>query len=80
MPAGSVIDTPRKSIFGTNLRWSVCGLLFFATTVNYVDRQVLGILKPVLEHDLHWNEDGLQQRGFHLPARLHADDAVGRLR
>lgn len=45
-----------KSIFGKNLRWSVCGLLFFATTVNYVDRQVLGILKPVLERELHWNE------------------------
>ena len=46
----------RKSIFGKKLRWSICGLLFFATTVNYVDRQVLGILKPVLEHDLGWNE------------------------
>jgi ACS family hexuronate transporter-like MFS transporter len=39
-----------------NLRWYICGLLFFATTVNYVDRQVLGILKPVLERDLKWNE------------------------
>ena len=56
MPAGSLTASPRKSIFGTNLRWSICGLLFFATTVNYVDRQVLGILKPVLEHDLHWTE------------------------
>jgi MFS transporter, ACS family, hexuronate transporter len=56
MLAGSVAATERKSIFGTNLRWSICGLLFFATTVNYVDRQVLGILKPVLEKDLHWNE------------------------
>jgi ACS family hexuronate transporter-like MFS transporter len=56
MATGSVIATPRKSIFGTNLRWSICALLFFATTVNYVDRQVLGMVKPVLEHDLHWNE------------------------
>jgi ACS family hexuronate transporter-like MFS transporter len=57
MSAGSLV-TPvqRKSIFGANLRWSVCGLLFFATTVNYVDRQVLGMVKPMLEHDLHWNE------------------------
>ena len=38
------------------VRWVVCGLLFFATTVNYVDRQVLGILKPVLQRDLHWSE------------------------
>lgn len=40
----------------TNLRWTVCGLLFFATTVNYVDRQVLGILKPVLARELGWSE------------------------
>ena len=39
-----------------NLRWYICGLLFFATTVNYVDRQVLGILKPTLERELGWNE------------------------
>lgn len=38
------------------IRWIICGLLFFATTVNYIDRQVLGILKPVLEHDLKWRE------------------------
>jgi ACS family hexuronate transporter-like MFS transporter len=56
MPAGSVTATERRSIFGAKLRWSICGLLFFATTVNYVDRQVLGILKPVLERDLKWNE------------------------
>lgn len=38
------------------LRWYVCGLLFFATTINYVDRQVLGLLKPVLEKELGWHE------------------------
>jgi ACS family hexuronate transporter-like MFS transporter len=38
------------------LRWYICGLLFFASTINYVDRQVLGLLKPVLEKDLGWNE------------------------
>jgi ACS family hexuronate transporter-like MFS transporter len=46
----------RLSIFGNKLRWSICGLLFFATTVNYVDRQVLGILKPVLEKELGWKD------------------------
>lgn len=39
-----------------NLRWYICALLFFATTVNYIDRQVLGILKPVFERQLHWDE------------------------
>jgi MFS transporter, ACS family, hexuronate transporter len=33
-------------------RWTICGLLFFATTINYLDRQVIGLLKPFLESDL----------------------------
>jgi len=37
-------------------RWTVCALLFFATTVNYVDRQILGLLAPVLEKDIGWTE------------------------
>lgn len=37
-------------------RWTICGLLFFATAINYIDRQILGILKPQLSHDLRWNE------------------------
>ncbi|MDZ4797064.1 MAG: MFS transporter [Bryobacteraceae bacterium] len=40
-----------------HLRWYICGLLFFATTVNYIDRQVLGILKPVLRTELGWDEE-----------------------
>ncbi|MCU0455662.1 MAG: MFS transporter [Bacteroidales bacterium] len=36
----------------TNYRWTVCALIFFATTINYLDRQVIGILKPLLESDL----------------------------
>jgi ACS family hexuronate transporter-like MFS transporter len=38
------------------LRWVICGLLFFAATVNYIDRQVIGLLKPTLQAELHWNE------------------------
>ncbi len=37
-------------------RWSVCALLFFATTIIYVDRQALGILAPLLQKDIGWNE------------------------
>lgn len=37
-------------------RWVICALLFFAATVNYIDRQVIGLLKPTLQADLHWNE------------------------
>ena len=37
-------------------RWTICGLLFFATTIIYIDRQVFGILAPVLQKDIGWNE------------------------
>lgn len=37
-------------------RWAICALLFFALTINYVDRQVLGVLKPLLEVELGWSE------------------------
>jgi MFS family permease len=37
-------------------RWTICALLFLATTVNYIDRQVLSILKPTLQQSLGWSE------------------------
>lgn len=36
-------------------RWTICGLLFFATTVNYLDRQVLSLLAPSLSEEFHWS-------------------------
>lgn len=39
-----------------NKRWTICALWFFATTINYIDRQVLGILAPVLQTEIGWNE------------------------
>lgn len=39
-----------------NFRWVICTLLFFAATVNYIDRQVIGILKPTLASEFGWNE------------------------
>jgi ACS family hexuronate transporter-like MFS transporter len=36
-------------------RWTICGLLFFATTVNYLDRQVLSLLAPSLSEEFNWN-------------------------
>lgn len=38
----------------TNYRWVICGLLFFATTINYIDRQILSLLKPMLDVELGW--------------------------
>lgn len=40
----------------TNFRWVILSLLFFATTINYIDRQVIGLLKPYIEKDLQWTE------------------------
>ena len=40
----------------SSYRWTICALLFVATTINYVDRQVLGILAPTLQRELHWTE------------------------
>ena len=37
-------------------RWTICALLFAATTINYLDRQVLGLLAPTLQRELHWTE------------------------
>jgi len=36
-------------------RWTICALLFFATTINYLDRQVLSLLKPLLEEKFGWS-------------------------
>lgn len=39
-----------------NYRWRIVALLFFATTINYLDRQVIGLLKPLLEKEFNWSE------------------------
>ena len=39
-----------------NWRWYIFGLLFAATTINYIDRQVIGILKPTLQSEFGWSE------------------------
>src|SRR5574342_28679 len=41
---------------GGHQRWIICALLFFASTVNYVDRQVIGLLKPTLQTQFGWSE------------------------
>lgn len=37
-----------------NIRWGILSLFFFATTINYIDRQVIGILEPFISKDLKW--------------------------
>ena len=38
-------------------RWVICALLFFATTINYIDRQILSLLKPILDEQLKWTNE-----------------------
>jgi ACS family hexuronate transporter-like MFS transporter len=57
------------------LRWYICALLFFATTINYIDRQVFSILAPDLQRSIGWNEE---QYGDIVTA-FHAAYAIGLL-
>src|SRR5947208_9744879 len=59
----------------SRLRWTVCALLFFATTINYVDRQVLSILAKTLETKIGW--DSIQY-GY-ITAAFQAAYAIGLL-
>ena len=42
---------------GGSVRWLICALLFFATTINYIDRQILSLIKPILDEQLHWTNE-----------------------
>ncbi len=50
----------------SNYRWVVCALLFFATTINYIDRQILALIKPILDVELGWTNEqyGLVNSAF----------------
>jgi ACS family hexuronate transporter-like MFS transporter len=53
---GGAPPTPGGGLRVGYWRWIVCALLFFATTINYIDRQVLGILKTTLQGEFGWTE------------------------
>ncbi|WP_045726514.1 MFS transporter [Xanthomonas sp. GPE 39] len=54
-PLGRAQTTTAIASLG-RLRWRICALLLAATTINYVDRQVLGVLAPFLQEHIGWNE------------------------
>jgi ACS family hexuronate transporter-like MFS transporter len=54
--ASSSTDKRSGGVFAGNFRWVICGLLFFGVTKNYMDRQVLGVLKGPLQREFGWNE------------------------
>lgn len=47
-------EDPPKSV--AHFRWIICALLFFAATINYIDRQVIGILKTTIHDEIGWSE------------------------
>jgi len=55
-----IVERPTSSTkedgLAAGFRWVVCALLFLATTINYMDRQVLGLLAPLLQTRIGWNE------------------------
>lgn len=53
------LDLERSTI--GKYRWLICGLLFFATTINYIDRQILSLLKPILDTELGWTNEQFGQ-------------------
>ncbi|MEO8113458.1 MAG: MFS transporter [Phenylobacterium sp.] len=53
MTDASLPQRPRSQV-----RWAICGLLFFAVVLSYVDRQVLSVLKPSLQARYGWSETG----------------------
>lgn len=56
-----------------NYRWIIVVLLFFATTINYLDRQIIGLLKPMLEQEFSWSETDFA----HIVMAFTAAYAVG---
>ena len=56
-------------------RWTIVALLFFATSINYIDRQVFGLLKPTLAKDFSWSETDYS----HIVMAFQASYAIGLL-
>ncbi|RYG70948.1 MFS transporter [bacterium] len=56
--------TPSPSV--TRYRWVICTLLFLATSINYIDRQILSLIKPILDEQLGWSNEqfGLVNSAF----------------
>jgi len=54
--ATAVSTAPAPPARAGSFRWVICGLLFVATTINYVDRQVVALLAPTLSALFHWSD------------------------
>src|SRR5215475_13532485 len=54
--AGRASALQYAGMFAGRYRWVICGLLFLGITKNYMDRQMLGVLKTPLQHELGWDD------------------------
>ena len=54
--SGSLAAPPPASSHAGHFRWAICILLLFGTVINYMDRNVLGVLNKTLQQDLGWSE------------------------
>lgn len=64
-----------KNLRYERYKWIVVALLFFATTINYLDRQIIGLLKPTLEQEFNWSESDYA----HIVMAFTAAYAIGLL-
>src|SRR5208337_4119087 len=55
-PSGRSAVAPQPALMA-NYRWVICALLFFATTINYIDRQILSLLKEILDQKIGWTNE-----------------------
>jgi ACS family hexuronate transporter-like MFS transporter len=73
IPTGARGGPQKVGILAGRFRWVICGLLFLGVTKNYMDRQVLGVLKGPLQHEFGWNDIGYG----HLVFAFQAAYAMG---
>src|SRR3954471_8099044 len=65
MSDGTKVETPTQSTPYRDgmaeaigkYRWVICALLFFATTINYIDRQILSLIKEILDKQIGWSNE-----------------------
>jgi ACS family hexuronate transporter-like MFS transporter len=70
-----IMSSPWFGRLSGRYRWLICVLLFIATTINYMDRQILSLLKPILDDQLHWTNEQFGE----VNAAFQAAYAVGLL-
>src|SRR4051812_6030517 len=65
MPQATLAAEPRTAVAPAgHYRWVIVALLFVVTTINYMDRNLLGVLKPTIQGDLHFSESEFGQIVF----------------